>query len=300
MKMTHYWDCNGQGCDAATLAPWNLTKYISPPGYGPQDPADFGGSLYGEAMWLSGAASDALSELMGDDDGCCGGDPNDGGVGGCGKCLLVQNENSLHPEWTAVVMKKNRCPPHSNGCGAGEPHLDIAVPGFDNLDYSTANVCGLRPGTGFNSKAQSATLGSWWQHGCTNIAGCIHLCDQLPARFIRGCKLFASWGWNRGDPTNVKYKAVTCPERLVEHMGAQFGPNGAEGGGAPTPAPTLAPTPSPTPGLCKPWCATNTKSWSKKCLWEKCSGCPDCTNGARRLRGSKGIGEPLSDDELFV
>jgi len=289
-------------------------------------------------MWFTGAASDALSELMGDDDGCCGGDPNDGGVGGCGKCLLVQNENSLRPEWTAVVMKKNRCPPHSYGCGAGEPHFDIAVPGFDNLDYSTANVCGLRPGTGFNSKEQSATLGSWWQHGCTNIAECIHLCDQLPARFIKGCKLFASWGWNRGDPTNVKYKAVTCPERLVEHMGAQFGPNGAEGGGegptpAPTPAPTLAPTPSPTTGLCKPWCssnskpwstkckwdkcakcsgceltpgqckawcATNAKDWSKKCLWEKCSGCPDCTSGARRLRGSKRNDEPISNEELLV
>lgn len=250
--MTHYWDCSGQGCDAATLQPWNETRYISPPGYGPQDPVDFGGSVYGEAMWLSGAASDALSELMGDDDGCCGGDPNDGGVGGCGKCLLVQNDNSLHPDWTAVVMKKNRCPPHSHGCGAGEPHFDIAAPGFDNLAYSTANVCGQRPGTGFDSKEQSAALGSWWQHGCANTAGCIHLCDQLPAQFIRGCRLFASWGWKRGDPTGVKYKAVACPQRFVQHIGAQFGPDGAVGGDtpptpAPTPSPTPAPTPSPTP-----------------------------------------------------
>merc|ERR1712151_1233310 len=42
-------------------------------------------------MWLTGAASDALSALMGDDDGCCGADGNDGGVGGCGKCLLATN-----------------------------------------------------------------------------------------------------------------------------------------------------------------------------------------------------------------
>lgn len=301
-------------------------------------------------MWLSGAASDALSELMGDDDGCCGGDPNDGGVGGCGKCLLVQNDNSLHPDWTAVVMKKNRCPPHSNGCGAGEPHFDIAAPGFDNLDYSTNNVCGRRPGTGFDNKEQSAALGSWWQHGCANTAECIHLCDQLPTRFIRGCQLFASWGWKRGDPTNVKYKAVTCPQRFVEHIGAQFGPNGAvDGPMPPTPAPTPAPTPteptceleinaktcvsqggsfeckscadditgefccscqggdvssttevsSTTPastlaitttstststGLCKSWCASNTKSWEKKCTWSKCAGCPSCFT--RRLRGT--------------
>jgi len=172
-------------------------------------------------------------------------DPNDGGVGGCGKCLLVQNDNSLHPEWTAVVMKKNRCPPHSNGCGAGEPHFDIAAPGFDNLAYSQSNVCGQRPGTGFNSKEQSAVFGSWYQQ-CPNTAECIHLCDQLPTRFIRGCKLFASWGWKRGDPTNVKYKVVTCPERFVEHIRAQFGPGGATGGDGPTP-PTQAPTPAPTP-----------------------------------------------------
>ena len=44
-------------------------------------------------MWLTGAASDALSALLGTDDGCCGADANDGGVGGCGRCLLVQNED---------------------------------------------------------------------------------------------------------------------------------------------------------------------------------------------------------------
>ena len=110
MKMTHYWDCNGQGCDATTLQPWMESRYISPPGYGPQDPKDFGGPVYGEKMWLTGAASDALSKLMGDDDGCCGGDPNDGGVGGCGKCVLVQNPLSLHPDWTVVVMKKTDAP----------------------------------------------------------------------------------------------------------------------------------------------------------------------------------------------
>merc|ERR1719464_2087387 len=182
MKMTHYWDCSGQGCDAATLQPWNMDKYITPPGYGPQDPADFGGAKYGEKMWLTGAASDALSAIMGPDDGCCGGDPNDGGVGGCGKCVLVQNPDSLHPNWTAVVMKKNRCPPNSNGCGANQPHFDIAAPGFDNLQWSTANVCGLRPGTGFASRQQSATLGGWY-HQCPNTAECARLCDQLPAAF---------------------------------------------------------------------------------------------------------------------
>jgi len=113
------------------------------------------------------------------------------------------------------------------------------------------------------------------------------------------------------------------------------GPPNPSPGPAPSPMPTPGPAPSPmpTPGLCKPWCSTDsrpfsakckwdkcagcsecqvnsgqckawcaahTNNWSKKCLWEKCSGCPDCTNGARRLHSRRGIGEFLSDDELFV
>lgn len=226
MKMTHYWDCSGQGCDAGTLQPWDKNKYISPPGYGPQDPMDHGGPMYGEKLWLTGAASDALSQLMGDDDGCCGADPNDGGIGGCGKCALVQNPNSEHPEWTAVVMKKNRCPPWSNGCGANEPHFDVAAPGFDNLQYSTANICGKRPGTGFDSQQQSETLGKWYTR-CKNTAECADLCDGLPSAFQKGCRLFASWGWQRGDPDGVKFRAVKCPRAFVDHVGSQFGPNGA-------------------------------------------------------------------------
>jgi len=294
--MTHYWDCNGQGCDSTTLQPWNLNKYVSPPGYGPQDPADFpGGALYGEAMWLTGAASDTLSHLLGDDDGCCGEDSNSG-VGGCGKCLLVRNPDSLHPERTAVVMKKNRCPPWSYGCGANEPHFDVAVPGFDNLQYSTANVCGERPGTGFDNKNQSASFGSWWQEGCSNTAECVRLCDLIPVQFQKGCKLFASWGWKRGDPSRVAYQVVECPQAFSEHVGQQFGRDGA----TQTPAPTPPPTPPPTPAPCKTWCSSNSKPWSKKCLWEKCRGCPDCAGSVRRLRGSNENGVPFSDEELLV
>jgi len=250
MKMTHYWDCSGQGCDAATLQPWDEHKYISPPGYGPQDPADFGGALFGEKMWLTGAASDALSGLMGPDDGCCGEDPNDGGVGGCGKCALVQNPDSRHPDWTAVVMKKNRCPPWSNGCGAGEPHFDVAAPGFDNLQWSTANVCGIRPGTGFESQGQSETLGSWWSR-CADTAECADLCDELPADFRKGCRLFASWGWQRGDPERVKFRAVECPAAFVEHVSSSFGASGPTAPSA-TPSPSPQPAPSPPPAAPAP------------------------------------------------
>jgi len=224
MQMTHYWDCNGQACDATVLQPFDLGKYVSPPGYGPQDPRNFtGGSVYGEKMWLTGAASDALSELLGPNDGCCGAE--DTGVGGCGKCLLVQNPDSLHPDWTAVVMKKNRCPPWTNGCGAGVPHFDIAAPGFDNLEFSTANICGA-PGTGFDSQQQSTALGCWWRHGCANTAECDFLCAALPEEFQEGCRLFASWGWTRGDPSSIKFTAVECPAAFTAHVSGQFDANG--------------------------------------------------------------------------
>jgi len=43
-------------------------------------------------------------------------------------------------------------------------------------------------------------------------------------------------------------------------------------------------TSSQPPKLCKSWCASNPKSWEKKCRWQKCAGCSPCS--ARRLRGS--------------
>jgi len=124
---THYWDCSGQGCDASTLSPWDATKYWSPAGYAPQDPNDHGGpSAYGEKLWVTGAASDRLSELLGPDDGCCGAS----GQGGCGQCVLLENPDSIQPTWRVIAMKKNRCPPAA--CGTTDAHFDIAAPGFDS------------------------------------------------------------------------------------------------------------------------------------------------------------------------
>eukprot|EP00928_Gymnodinium_smaydae_P007978 TRINITY_DN12863_c0_g2_i4.p1 TRINITY_DN12863_c0_g2~~TRINITY_DN12863_c0_g2_i4.p1 ORF type:complete len:304 (+),score=20.59 TRINITY_DN12863_c0_g2_i4:69-914(+) len=141
-------------------------------------------------------------------------------------------------------MKKNRSPPHTNGCSSGIPHFDIAAPGFDNLQWSTANVCGERPGTGFRNKQQSEALGKWY-NSCGNTADCAHLCDKLEPAFRKGCKLFASWGWRRGDPEGVKFRAVECPAAFVRHVGGLFDRNGVTAGGSP---PTNSwPVPAPTP-----------------------------------------------------
>jgi len=224
VKLTHFWDCNGMACDAPTLQPWDLNKYVASPGYSPQNPDNHGGAVYGEKMWLVGAASDSMSALLGEHDPCCG-SSSDGSSGGCGKCVLMRVTDSVNSEWTALVMKKNRCPPWSNGCEAGKLHFDMAVPGYDNLQFSTANVCGLRGNTGFQSQQASAVLGDWYnQYGNTAAAGA-SLCSTLPPQFQEGCELFSSWGWTRGDP-NAEYRVVDCPEAFKAHVAAQFDANG--------------------------------------------------------------------------
>merc|ERR1719476_521706 len=128
VKLTHFWDCNGMACDAPTLQPWDLSKYVASPGYSPQNPDNHGGAVYGEKMWLVGAASDSMSELLGEHDPCCGSSSESSG---CGKCVLLRVPGAVNSEWTALVMKKNRCPPWSNGCEAGKLHFDMAVPGYE-------------------------------------------------------------------------------------------------------------------------------------------------------------------------
>lgn len=221
LHITHYWDCSGQGCDATVLQPWDPDKFVTPAGYMPQNPQDFGGPSYGERLWLTGAASDALAQVLGDDDGRCG---HDEGSGGCGKCLLIQNPDAVNADWTAVIMKKNRCPPWSHGCEEPHVHFDVAVPGFDNLQFSTANICG-EPLTGFQSKKLSAAAGSWYEE-CGDTAACAHLCDELPSDFAPGCRRFAAWGWTTGAPTHVRFRPVACPEAFVKQVAGLFGAAG--------------------------------------------------------------------------
>jgi hypothetical protein len=154
---------------------------------------------------MTGAASDALSAMLGPNDSCCGGED----VGGCGKCLLVTNPSAVNKNWSAVVMKKNRCPPWSHGCEAGVAHFDLAIPGYDNLQYSTANICGQA--STILTRAQSSVCGEWYKKGSSTIVGCS--CESLPnitttQRIMkRGCELFTAWGWTSGDPV-LNYKVV--------------------------------------------------------------------------------------------
>jgi len=237
LHVTHFWDCNGMGCDGTTLKPWNDRKYIAAPGYSPQDPALHGGAAYGEKMWLVGAASDMLSRILGEADTRCGFDYSSPG---CGRCILMQNPDAEQSDWTAVVMKKSRCPPESKGCEEPNAHYDLAVPGFDLLEQSTANVCAERPGTLFARKEMSQILGDWFRdrefdasRQC--IKDCslretayMERCSWLPDAYRQGCELFAAWGWTTGAPKNVRFKPVECPERFVEWVQGVFDKSGVQ------------------------------------------------------------------------
>merc|ERR1719392_232764 len=159
--------------------------------------------------------------MLGDDNSCCGSDTQSGG---CGKCALIRVSSATNAEWTALIMKKNRCPPNSNGCEAGNVHFDVAVPGYDNLQYSTANVCGERSGTGFASRQDSAVLGDWYET-FTNTAQAASRCSNLPAQFQKGCQLFSEWGWTRGDP-GAEFQVVECPAAFKNYVADRFDANG--------------------------------------------------------------------------
>jgi len=212
MRGTHFWDCNGAGCDATVLQPWDAQKYVYAPQYAPADPDDYGGAIYGEKLWLTGAASDTLSQKMGPDLEYCGSSTE--GSGGCGQCLIVRNPYAINPNVTAIVMKKNRCPPESPGCHLD--HMDFAVPGFDVLGVSLSNVCGAshKDDTHIDQK-QSAICGKTPAHSCD----CSGIPDNTPERKMlrKGCELFRDWGWHHGAPL-LNYQPVPCPPKFVERV----------------------------------------------------------------------------------
>lgn len=213
LTMTHYWDCSGQSCDATTLSPWNYEKYRSPTGYQPQDPNDFGGpSQYGEKLWVTAAI---MNIDQGSNDACCGATS----AGGCGNCILIQNPDSIRPDWTVMAMKKNTC-----GNCRSTPHADINVPGFDVLQYSLANICG-EPGTGL-SKDQSTVLGEWYRSYPNVAEAGAARCGDLPDEFQKGCYLFSEWGWTGGKTSRARYKVVDCPAAFKDHIGSLFDTNG--------------------------------------------------------------------------
>ena len=241
---THFWDCSGAGCDSTILQPWNPDVYVYASPYAPLDPQDYGGSVYGESLWMTGAPSAQLAELLGPDDSCCGADNNDAvdgiGGGGCGKCVLVRNPSAISPDTTAVVMKKSFCPAGDNSaCDLPKLHMGFAVPGFDNLQYSTANICGAS-GT-IITQAESSTCGTWYDTASNAMDGCD--CSPIPdttpqgALLRSGCNLFRTWGWTSGSP-DLEYQVVDCPAQFVNVIENAFTESGPASLSYPPPPPS--------------------------------------------------------------
>ena len=219
---SHFWDCSGGSCDAKTLQPWDESKYIYSSQYAPLVPTE---PVAGEHLWMTAAVSDSLAKLL-------GGSSDDAGAEGCGKCFLVRNAQAVNADWTALVMKKNRCPPWSNGCEEGKLHIDLAVPAFDDLRYSTANTCGSpQKGDTFISKANSGMCGQWYNNpDPTTAKDCD--CSKLPSDTVEqkllktGCELFTQWNWTTTGAPQLDFKPVACPDAYVRYIDSAFGPNG--------------------------------------------------------------------------
>ena len=249
LSASHFWDCNGGACDAPTLDPWIEYIYSYAPHYAPQLPPN-GIGEHGESLWLTGAASDALSTLLGASDPCCGRDVDSstGDVrGGCGKCMLVRNPSAAH-NLTAVIMKKSRCPPENNLC-RDNPHIDIAAPGFDFAAASTAFVCGSssRRET-YLTPAEGRTCGDATWTGTLGTC-CAAMDASTPAkqRLRNGCDLFASWGWTTGTPMLDLLGIVECPAEFKARVSAAFQADGVVPMLAPPPQPPSPPSPPTRP-----------------------------------------------------
>jgi len=280
LSVTHYWDCNGQDCDSKTVPAiedpdspgtwvWQEQLFSASPLYAPVDPNDYGGpSDYGEKFWATGAANDDLATLLGADVASCG--TSDLSPGGCGKCLLVQNDNAINADWKVMVMKKNRCPPYSPGCEAGKLHLDLAVPGFDDVRFSTGNVCQGNPNDWTRDNvfgmthASSSSCALWWDGNDNTQAGCD--CTSVTSDYgLRaGCELFTQWGWKATESPQLHYKVVDCPDAFISLISGAFSAAGPSDGSA-----TPAPTPTPDSG---------DYTYGDAC---GADGCSDCDEGCQ-------------------
>lgn len=242
ISLSHFWDCNGQSIDASTISPFATETYYSPAGYAPQDPSDHGGAVYGESMWVLGAASPNLKAAMG---------------GGYGGCLLIQNSKyAVESSWSIVAMVTSDCPGDSNALCNNTNHIDLLAPGFDAVGASTANVCGntthssrLSTSSPYNgiSKTDSEIMDAWWvgtkdggrcdyDNGCNTIA--TNNCNTMTTGpdFVAGCNRFANWGWTVGTPGqvydaasnsfvwngDVEYAIVSCPSAFTSWVDAQY------------------------------------------------------------------------------
>lgn len=210
------------------MEPFYASHFLYAPQYAPTDPLDFGGPLYSEHLWLTGAASPALSEVLGPDAPCCGKDEAYGG--GCGRCFLVRNPTARQAHWVALVMKKGDHSCISEGsCLPDRQMVSLAVPGFDQS--RSGNRC---DDPNWAEPTHITEAASRW---CANISdtglltscNCSGLLDKTKEQRIlrNGCELFSEWGWTTPNPI-LDFQWVNCPPAWEDRIEGAFGEAGVQ------------------------------------------------------------------------
>jgi hypothetical protein len=116
---------------------------------------------------------------------------------GCGDCVLL-----TAPAGGKMIVRVNNQCPGSGNPACREAHFDIAVPGFDNLQYSVNNQCNHAP-----HNCDPAINSDLCSH--TSIESCD--CSRVSTDPVvaEGCRLFQGLKW--GDNPRVTYQKVACP-----------------------------------------------------------------------------------------
>lgn len=243
---TRYWDCSGGACGCAYLPFGPGSDDLPAHCYSNAMFAAPRGNPYGASFYGAAAVSQALG----------GGDWL---AEGCGKCWKVIGTSNISPfdgVSTVLVLKAtNYCPPLNPMCANGNPHFDIAAPGFDNQPASLSNSCLIREENeidGFTSCEQWMIASGNPNENCD--------CSLFNSNVLRdGCENFRTLYW---DNVQVSYEEVTCPRELtrlpcwVENGGrypdgiptfcaSNVGSGPSPTNASPTPGPTPAPTPTP-------------------------------------------------------
>merc|ERR1712048_1337987 len=123
---------------------------------------------------------------------------------GCGDCVIL----TAPAGGKMIVRVNNQCPGNSNPA-CREAHFDIAVPGFDNLQFSVNNQCNIPP-----HNCDPAIKSDLCAHG--SIENCD--CDSVSSDPVvsEGCRLFKGLASAWGDNPTVTYQQVACPS--AEHF----------------------------------------------------------------------------------
>ena len=95
------------------------------------------------------------------------------------------------------------------------PHADILAPGWDNLEFSYANICGAPGHDDVFESREASELFKNLPEGMT-LEDKINRCDKIKnKRAATGCKYFTSWGWHQGGPQFL-YQPVKCPKAFED------------------------------------------------------------------------------------